>query len=85
MQERIEIMARRTWEAIGGDILTVLEEQGMKPIIGRDELLECVSDASYMKMYGDDKEAYTFWNNLPTYDAKLEAIKDAFPHQRYGW
>jgi hypothetical protein len=47
--------------------------------------MEAVSDASYMMYHGNDREAYDFWNNLPTYDAKLEAIKGAFPHQRYGW
>ena len=85
MQERIEIMARRTWEAIGSDMLSSLQESGRSPVMGRDEVIEVVCDASYMKMYGGDEKAYTFWNNLPTYDAKMEAVRTAFPHQRYGW
>jgi len=85
MKKRIERMASRTWEVIGGDILTVMEEQGIKPIADRDTVIECVCDAGYMLTHGADKEAYTFWATLPTYDAKMEAVKGAFPHARYGW
>ena len=31
MRERMELMASRTWDAIGGDTLTMLEEGGEKP------------------------------------------------------
>jgi len=85
MKERIEVMAQRTWQSIGSDILASLEESGMPAIMGRDEVIEVVCDANYMQTYGCDKEAYKFWTNLPTFDAKMEAIKSAFPHQRYGW
>lgn len=85
MKERIERMASRTWEVIGGDILTVMEEQGMTPIADKETVIECVCDASYMKTHGGDEEAYTFWNNLPTYDAKMEAVRGAFPFAKYGW
>ncbi len=85
MPHRIERMAAQTWEVIGGDILTLMEEQGMKPIVDRATVIECVCDASYMKTHGNDEEAYNFWNNLPTYDAKMEAVKGAFPHLKYGW
>lgn len=85
MKDRIERMATRTWEVIGGDILTCLAEQGLPEVVGKDEVIECVCDASYMKTHGGDEEAYTFWNNLPTYDAKMEAVRGAFPYSKYGW
>ena len=85
MKERIERMAYRTWETIGGDVLSCLAEQGIPEVITRDEVIETVCDASYMKTHGDDPEAYKYWSNLPTYDAKMEAVKGAFPHKKYGW
>jgi hypothetical protein len=85
MKERIELMARRTWDVIGSDMLTALEEAGETPIMDKETVIELVCDASYMMIHGGDKEAYTFWTNLPTYDAKQEAVRTAFPHQRYGW
>ena len=85
MKERIERMASVTWDVIGGDILTVTEEQGLNPVIDRETVIECVCDASYMKTHGGDKEAYDFWNNLSTYDAKMEAVRGAFKFRRYGW
>lgn len=85
MKDRIERMAYRTWEVIGGDILTCLAEQNLPEVMSQDEVIEAVCDASYMLTHGDDKEAYTFWNNLPTYDAKMEAVKGAFPYKSYGW
>lgn len=85
MQERIQRMALRTWDHIGGDCLRALEEFSDKSVMSKDEVLECVCDAGYMKMYGDDAEAYEKWSSLPDYDAKLNAIKPAFPYERYGW
>ena len=85
MKERIESMAQRTWTSIGADILRALQESGRPQVMSRDEVIEVVTDASYMQTYGCDKEAYTFWNNLPNYEAKMEAVRGAFPHQRYGW
>ena len=85
MNERIEIMARRTWEVIGGDVLTVMGEQNLPQVMTREEVVECVCDASYMLTHGGDKEAYKHWNGLPGYDAKMAAVRSAFPHARYGW
>ena len=85
MIKRIQQMASRTWDVIGGDILTVLEEQGEKPIMPRDHVIECVCDASYMLTHGGDKEAYEAWNNVLTYEQKIAIIKPAFPYKRYGW
>jgi len=83
--ERIEQMALRTWEAIGGDILRCLEEMNKTPIMTREEVIESVCDAGYMKMYGNDKVAYEEWDNLPNYEAKMEAVRPAFTFEKYGW
>ena len=85
MKDRIERMAYQTWETIGGDILTCMAEQELPEVMTKDQVIEAVCDASYMKTHGHDIEAYDFWNNLPTYDTKMEAVKDAFPYETYGW
>lgn len=85
MKDRIERMAYRTWEVIGGDVLTVLEECGESPVMPRDHVIEAVCDAGYMKTYGDDAEAYEAWSELSNYKAKMEAVKGAFPYKTYGW
>ena len=85
MKKRIEEMAYRTWETIGGNILTVLAEQNMPEMMTREEVIESVCDASYMKTHGRDEVAYAFWNQLPTYKEKLDAVRGAFPCETYGW
>ena len=84
MQKRIKFMALRTWDVIGGDVLTVMEEQGEGDVMSRAEVVECVCDADYMKTHGGDKEAYDAWNTIP-FDKQTEIISEAFPHKRYGW
>ena len=85
MKKRITIMASKTWNAIGGDILRSLEEAGGDAVMTRGEVVEVVCDSEYLKMYGQDKEAYEFWWNLPTFEEKENVIKEAFPFQTYGW
>lgn len=85
MNDRIKMMAILTWDVIGGDVLRCLEDAGERPVMSRDAVIESVCDAGYMKMYGQDKEAYEHWNNLPTYELKMEAVKPAFPFETYGW
>ena len=85
MEQRIIRMALQTWDTIGGDCLTCLEEAGEKPIMTKDDVIETVCDASYMKTYGGDEEAYERWNKLPSYEAKKAAVEEAFPFARYGW
>lgn len=85
MIERIHRMALRTWDTIGGDCLTCLEEAGEKPLMTKEDVIETVCDASYMQTHGGDKEAYDHWNALPTYEDKMAAVEEAFPFARYGW
>ena len=85
MDERIKRMALATWDVIGGDCLTALAEVGNRKLMKKDEVIESVCDAGYMKTYGNDLEAYEYWSNLPTYEAKMEAVEPAFLHEYYGW
>lgn len=85
MKERIERMAYKTWDVIGGDILTCLGEQGLPEVMPKDDVIESVCDAGYMKIHGGDEEAYEVWNKLPSYDDKMNAVRGAFIYRRYGW
>lgn len=85
MEQRIIRMALQTWDTIGGDCLTCLEEMGKKPIMTKEDVIDTVCDASYMQMHGGDKEAYEHWNALPSYEAKKAAVEKAFVFLRYGW
>lgn len=84
MQKRIVIMANKTWNAIGGDILTSLEEAGEDAVMDRATVIEVVCDADYMQMYGQDKQAYEFWKSLPFKDQE-KVVAEAFPFKTYGW
>ena len=84
MVDRIHRMANATWDTIGGDILTVMEEMGEGNVMSRDAVIESVSDASYMMTHGHDKEAYEAWNKLK-WKEKEKILKGAFPFERYGW
>ena len=86
MKERMEQMASRTWDAIGGDML-VDEEGNMdeSATMPKDHVIEVVCDADRMAMYGDDKEVYEVWKALSSYDEKLKAIEGAFTYEYYGW
>jgi hypothetical protein len=84
MQDRIILMAKRTWQNIGGDVLRVCEEMGIEPVMQKEEVIESVMDAGYMSMYGRDKEAYDFYRTL-TFKQKTKVLEKAFPFETYGW
>lgn len=85
MVKRIQRMALKTWDIIGNDVLSTMEEEGLDPILDQSEVIECVCDASYMFTHGRDKEAYKVWNNIKGYENQIKIIRDAFPHMQYGW
>jgi hypothetical protein len=85
MEQRIIIMANRTWQVIGGDILTILEQEGEQPVMPRADVIETVCDADYMLTHGGDKEAYKFWDGLKTYEEKKKVVGKAFLFKSYGW
>jgi len=84
MVDRIHKMANITWETIGGDILTVMEEMGKGGVMTRNAVIEAVSDADYMMTHGRDKEAYKTWNKLK-WKEKEKILKGAFLYKTYGW
>jgi hypothetical protein len=83
MKKRIEIMADKTWDVIASDVLGCFDEDD--PKMTREEVVEVVSDADYMKMYGGDKEAYEHWKSIESYEEKLALIRNAFPFSTYGF
>lgn len=84
MQDRIMLMAKRTWQSIGGDVLRTCEEMDLVPVMTREEVIDSVMDAGYMSMYGRDKEAYDYYKTL-TFKQKMTVLEKAFPFQSYGW
>jgi hypothetical protein len=84
MVKRIQEMAARTWDVIGGDVLTILEQEGEVPVMSKADVIETVSDADYMLTHGDDKEAYQIWKELD-FDEQFKVLKGAFTYARYGW
>ncbi len=85
MKTRIQNMALRTWDYIGGDSLRALEDDGQPPVMPKEHVIEVVCDASYMFYHGGDKEAYEAWNKLPTYKEKKAVVEPAFLSTSYGW
>lgn len=85
MVKRIQRMAIKTWDIIGNDVLSTMEEEGLDPILDQSEVVECVCDASYMLTHGGDKEAYKIWDNIKDYENQMNIIQEAFPHMQYGW
>lgn len=84
IKDRIIIAALKTWDAIGGDVLTCMEECGEDPVMPREHVIETVLDAGYMNMYGEDKEAYQVLQKMD-YDDQFKLLKEAFKAPRYGW
>jgi hypothetical protein len=85
MEQRIIRMASITWDQIGGDVLTSLEQEGKYPVLPREHVIETVCDADYMLTHGGDKEAYKFWDGLKTYEEKKKVVGKAFLFKSYGW
>ena len=79
MEQRIREAARCTWQAIGADTL-----RGVGEDMTRDHVVETVCDASYMEMYGQDREACDFLRTLSV-EQQYKVVSEAFPHKTYGW
>jgi hypothetical protein len=79
MEERIIRMAVQTWETIGPDIFQLMRDQNMSPCLTRAEILEAIADADYMLTHGGDKEAYEYWDKLPSYEEQLKILEPAMP------
>lgn len=82
MYERIHRAAHRTFDAIGGDLMQVVQESGGHDM-KQGEVIESVFDADRMDMYGGDKEAYEYCKKLP-WDEIEKLGKKIFPYKRYS-
>jgi hypothetical protein len=80
MVRRIHEMAKETWQAIGPDVIMSTGDEGT--VLSRDEVHDCVVD--HMGLYGNDKEAYEYWNKLPSWEQRSRLVLDAFPLGQYG-
>ena len=85
MEQRIFDAMQRTWDYIGADALSMLEEAGESASLPRDEVIELVIDASRLRTHGGDKEAADALYNLPSYEQKVEIGRKTFTFDKYGW
>lgn len=84
MRKRIVNSMIRTWNVIGYDVLVDMFEGGnQSKTIPRSHVIEIVTDAGYMKTYGNDDEAYDVMTRLPMSSIK-NLGKIAFPEPRHG-
>lgn len=83
--------ARRTWDEVGGDVLTAVQESGEGDSISRSHVIEIVLDANYMDRHISDKSILSWanqpWKTAPKdlYEVKKSLILPSFPSIRYGW
>ncbi len=80
MQQRIRTAMRRTWEAVADDVLAM----GVQ-VVQQDVVVEMVTDADRLTMYGDDAEAAAAFYALEYGSCERRCIQDAaFPEELYG-
>jgi len=84
MRKRARQCLLTTWDAIGGDVLTALEEAGQSAEMPRDHVIEVTLDADHYVAHGRDPEAAEFIKALD-YRGKIQLGMEAFEHEVYGW
>lgn len=82
MYDRIHRAAHKTFNAIGGDLMRAVEEDGGHAM-KQDEVIESVFDANYMQIYGGDKEAEAYTHKL-NFDELMKLGKKIFPYKSYS-
>jgi hypothetical protein len=82
MYDRIHRAAHKTFNAIGGDLMRAVEEDGGHAM-KQDEVIESVFDANYMQIYGGDKEAEEYTHKL-SWDELTKLGKKIFPYKSYN-
>jgi len=76
----------RTWSAIGPDFLQIIAEYENRDYATKEEVIETVTDADRLTMYGDDKEATDHFYSLPYGGPKRQKLLDkAFTDESYGY
>ena len=83
LDKRLGSLANGTWQVIGDDILDCVG----KSSISRKDVIECVCDADWMHIHGNDDEAYTYYIYLRDNNEKhlAKVMKAAFQYGRYGY
>lgn len=82
MYDRIARAAHRTFDAIGGDLLSLVQSEGGNAM-KQGEVIESVFDASRMDMYGGDKEAAAYMETMH-WDEVMKLGKKIFPYKMYS-
>lgn len=82
MYERISRAAHRTFDAIGGDLMNLVQETGGHSM-KQGEVIESVFDADRMRLYGGDKEAEEYTHQL-SWDELTKLGKKIFPYKSYS-
>jgi len=78
-------LLRATWEYIGNDIMSAVQEEG-KDWISRDDLIEVVLDADHMNVAAknaSEKEALKEFDKL-SYKEKIKFAKTVFIYERWS-
>lgn len=78
-------MLRATWEYIGNDIMSAVQEEGRYDI-SREDLIEVVLDADHMKVAArtaDEKAALVEFEKL-SYKEKIKFAKTVFVYERWS-
>ena len=81
---RIKRALQRTWDVIGSDMLTSLQEAGQAEEMTRDHVIEVVCDADHLESHGDDRKIVDVFRELVDVD-RLAICKLAFPFESYSW
>jgi len=86
--ERAVQALRRTWQAIGCDVLACGGEDPEQVVMDAEEVRDAVSacglgSGGYVEMYGDD-EAAVKWLGEQSHEKQDELLAEAFPAGRYG-
>lgn len=92
MERRAVRALQCTWDVIAGDTFAaVAGEDGRSPeeiTMKQDEVIEMVTACGfvggYPEMYGNDKEAVAWLNDLP-HSEQDRICKQAFPCLKYGY
>lgn len=84
LDSRIISALNRTQNAIGPDFLQVIVEYENRDYANKDEVIEMVTDADRLTMYGDDKEATDHFYSLPYNGSERQKLLDkAFTYEQY--
>jgi hypothetical protein len=85
-KKRIAMAINITWQEIGHDVITSMQENEHRNYITKDEMIEVTTDANYVETYSRDKEAAKWIDELfkADYDGAYKFLRKLFKYKRYG-